>query len=211
MLAWPIFDAARASRRKRSTRSALVMEAGVQHLDRHAAPDVDVVPLVHAAHGAFAAQPAHVVAARRAWTPIRGSSPGARSRAVGGGACGWGSEMVAAWAGAAAPGAGTATAPDSSALAPAISAWRSRRSSEISFAYSGSRNSTSARGVGLGRGLREEAGQIGAHRFAVGITILALGGERPHARCGRARAARARSASTALVPAARARAGARPN
>ena len=118
------------------------VEAGVQHLDRDAPPDVDVVRLVDAAHRAFAAQPAHVVTAADAWSRSADPRPGAApSRRVGAPAAG-GLETVVAWAGAGAPGAGAATAPDSSALAPAISAWRSRRSSAISFAYSGRRNST---------------------------------------------------------------------
>ena len=57
---------------------------------------------------------------------------------------------------------------------------RSRRSAAISSPYSGRRNSTSARGVGLGRRRGQERRQIGAHRLAVGVAILALRRQRLH-------------------------------
>jgi hypothetical protein len=145
----------------------------VQHLDRDAPADVDVVRFVDAPHRALAAQPAHVVAAADGGADARVFSQPPAERPTAERAAGAVAALAAvrpAGGGRPRRGVGQLDLRDHTrqqrlgagdqgvALLPvARGVLGEHRTQELGDASR----------VGLGRGRRQETGQVGAHRLAV--------------------------------------------
>ena len=163
MLGWPIFDAARASRLNRSTRSALWWKRACRMLDRHPPADVDVLPLVDPPHRALAAQTADVVTppqrgADARVAPVPGRLLGGEVRA---------GRASADRSGQHRPGGGDEPLALALLLAHVVSEQRPQEARQ-------------AVGVGLGRRLCEKSGQVRAQELGVRVAVLALDRQRAH-------------------------------